>query len=363
MIIFNKRKITLLINIIFIFVFITILIPAKPVFADSREEFQTCLDDCTSDYADLSGDAYNTQFDVCKKMCTASFPVGAQIMEDILNRSTVDMELINDSDGNSGGGSGITFTPSIPVGEFKGAIPVNEEILGKYLDAWYKFVVGAAGILAAVIIMWGGFKWLTSRGNSAAISDAKDRIWSAIIGLILVFLSYILLSLINSNLVNPILQPLKVSKINIEALRQSEPQGRDMVTGETDINNNQQTQNLETFTGSGINVQTPQVRLDGLTPEILDVTQQIRNDFGQDITVTSGYRPHSTGSQHADGRAVDLARSPEFNNFMNTEVIGNAQPAWYYHGQPAYEVNYNGVNIRVIDEVDNNVWHIDTKPR
>jgi len=94
----------------------------------------------------------------------------------------------------------LTFTPNVPIGEFKGKMNVNEILLGRYIQAWYSFVVGTVGIIATVIIMWGGFKWLTSRGNSAAIADAKDRIWSAVIGLILVFLSYTIFYLLNPKL-------------------------------------------------------------------------------------------------------------------------------------------------------------------
>ncbi|NCN07625.1 hypothetical protein GW933_02925 [Candidatus Falkowbacteria bacterium] len=85
---------------------------------------------------------------------------------------------------------------NVPIGGVK-TIPSFYE----YIQLWYSFVVGVVGIIATVIIMWGGFKWLTSRGNAAAIGDAKDRIWSAIIGLVLVFLSYNLLYLINPELV------------------------------------------------------------------------------------------------------------------------------------------------------------------
>jgi hypothetical protein len=91
-----------------------------------------------------------------------------------------------------------------PIGGVK-----EVSIFGEYFALWYKFVVGVVGVLATVIIMWGGFKWLTSRGNSAAISDAKDRIWSSIIGLILVFLSYNILSLINPKLLTIGLPTLK----------------------------------------------------------------------------------------------------------------------------------------------------------
>ncbi|MDO8668704.1 MAG: D-Ala-D-Ala carboxypeptidase family metallohydrolase [Candidatus Buchananbacteria bacterium] len=254
------------------------------------------------------------------------------------------------------------FVPNVPIGEFKGG-QIDNELLGKYFGAWYNFIVGTVGILATVIIMWGGFKWLTSRGNSAAISDAKDRIYSALIGLFLVFLSYTLLYLINPKLLTINLPTLEKAQTDIiETLQREEPQGQDISSG-TQIDRAKQDANLATFTGQGIDVQTPQVRLDGLTPEIMNVTQQVREDFGQDITVTSGYDPERSNrdSQHIVGEAVDLERNTPFDNFMRNEVIGNAPEVWRYNDQPAYRVNYHGVEIIVIDETVNNCWHIDTR--
>ncbi|HNP75440.1 MAG TPA: pilin [bacterium] len=74
-------------------------------------------------------------------------------------------------------------------------------IFADYIIMWYNFIIGAIGILATVMIMYGGLKWLTSRGNSAVISNAKEKIFSALIGLVLVFLSYTILYLVNPNLV------------------------------------------------------------------------------------------------------------------------------------------------------------------
>ncbi|MDO8668705.1 MAG: pilin [Candidatus Buchananbacteria bacterium] len=96
---------------------------------------------------------------------------------------------------------------NVPIGNVKHVSGFEE-----YFKLWYEFIVGTVGILATVIIMWGGFKWLTSRGNSAAISDAKDRIYSAIIGLFLVFLSYNILAIINPNLVSIGLPTLGTAK-------------------------------------------------------------------------------------------------------------------------------------------------------
>jgi len=107
-----------------------------------------------------------------------------------------------------------TFTPNVPIGgQFtEGAkIEITNNLLSEYIKTWYNFIIGAIGILATVMIMYGGLKWLTSRGNSAVIGDAKEKIFSALIGLILVFLSYTILYLVNPNLVE--IKPFDLSGI------------------------------------------------------------------------------------------------------------------------------------------------------
>lgn len=98
----------------------------------------------------------------------------------------------------------LKFTPNVGLGPnmVKGtAYDVDTQTLGKYIQVWYGLIIGTVGILAAIMIMYGGFRWLTSRGGQA-VSEAKDIIFSALIGLTLAFLSYAILYLINPNLLN-----------------------------------------------------------------------------------------------------------------------------------------------------------------
>jgi len=74
-----------------------------------------------------------------------------------------------------------------------------------------------AGIIATIIIMWGGFKWLFSRGDTKQISDAKDTIFSAIAGLILAFGSYLIISLVNPNLTKIKMPEISDIKLNINS--------------------------------------------------------------------------------------------------------------------------------------------------
>ena len=53
------------------------------------------------------------------------------------------------------------------------------------------------GILAALLyLVWGGFKWLTSGGDKAAVQSAREHIVAAIVGLVLMFIVYAIMFII-----------------------------------------------------------------------------------------------------------------------------------------------------------------------
>ena len=53
-------------------------------------------------------------------------------------------------------------------------------------------LLGLLGTAFVVFIILGGFKWMTSRGNSERVEEAKKTIISATIGLAIVVSSYII---------------------------------------------------------------------------------------------------------------------------------------------------------------------------
>lgn len=53
-----------------------------------------------------------------------------------------------------------------------------------------------AVIAALLYLVYGGFKWLVSGGDKQAVSGARDHIIAAIIGLVIIFLSYFILTII-----------------------------------------------------------------------------------------------------------------------------------------------------------------------
>ena|GEM_PF-2748407 len=98
------------------------------------------------------------------------------------------------------------FLLNVPIGKLVDfEIDANagnngSDILGRYIQAWYGFLLGTIGIMATVMIMWGGFKYLTSRGDKGVIDTAKAQIISAITGVALAFGTYSILMLINPQL-------------------------------------------------------------------------------------------------------------------------------------------------------------------
>lgn len=52
------------------------------------------------------------------------------------------------------------------------------------------------GIIAVIIILYGGFVWLTAAGNEERVSKAKKIIVAAIIGLIVILASFLIISFV-----------------------------------------------------------------------------------------------------------------------------------------------------------------------
>jgi len=53
-------------------------------------------------------------------------------------------------------------------------------------------LLGLLGTIFTVLIILGGFKWMTSQGNREKVQEARDLIKNATIGLAVVLLSYVI---------------------------------------------------------------------------------------------------------------------------------------------------------------------------
>ena len=66
----------------------------------------------------------------------------------------------------------------------------------------FTFLLTIAGLAAFIMIVWGGVNYLTSAGDPTKTKDAKNQIFAAILGLIILFSSWMILNTINPDLVN-----------------------------------------------------------------------------------------------------------------------------------------------------------------
>lgn len=52
------------------------------------------------------------------------------------------------------------------------------------------FVLGFLGIIAVVIILFGGFKWMTAAGNEDKVAEARKLLVAGIIGLVIILAAW-----------------------------------------------------------------------------------------------------------------------------------------------------------------------------
>ncbi len=63
-----------------------------------------------------------------------------------------------------------------------------------------RFILGFLGIIAVIIILWGGYLWMTSGGDPSKIEKAKKTLVSAVIGLVIILSAFIIASFVINSL-------------------------------------------------------------------------------------------------------------------------------------------------------------------
>jgi len=63
-----------------------------------------------------------------------------------------------------------------------------------------KIILGFLGLIAVVIILIGGFKWMTAGGNDDKVGEAKKLITAGLIGLVIILSAFGISSFVISNL-------------------------------------------------------------------------------------------------------------------------------------------------------------------
>lgn len=92
-----------------------------------------------------------------------------------------------------------TFQPEISIPGLEN-LPNDSSLMAKYIRAVYIFFVWIVGLLAVVMIIYGGIRWISAAGNAGHIKEARDIVTNAIAGVALALLSVVILRTINPDL-------------------------------------------------------------------------------------------------------------------------------------------------------------------
>jgi lysophospholipase L1-like esterase len=88
----------------------------------------------------------------------------------------------------------IELNPQVPFGDVKTGVTLPE-----YINAVYKYLIAAGGVLAGIMLAVGGFMYVASAGDSGKAASGKKYITNALVGMVLLASSYTIIHTINPN--------------------------------------------------------------------------------------------------------------------------------------------------------------------
>jgi hypothetical protein len=65
-----------------------------------------------------------------------------------------------------------------------------------------RLIMTFLGLIAVVIILLGGFKWMTAAGNEDKVGEAKKLIGAGIIGLVIILAAFLIVNFVVTNVSN-----------------------------------------------------------------------------------------------------------------------------------------------------------------
>jgi len=147
--------------------------------------------ECVCSFADCPGDTPTFTWTdsvadqaACDALCASVDPGCGSLSTDCRSAGTLpgtDTGTTTDSDAGTttGGGSDLRFEP--PLGTTS-----IQEIIGRVIQA----VLGIVGSIALLMLVIGGFVWMTAAGSAERVKLGKDIIIWSVIGLAVIFAAY-----------------------------------------------------------------------------------------------------------------------------------------------------------------------------
>lgn len=230
---------------------------------------------------------------------------------------------------------------------------------GSYLQNIYVTAVGLAGIMAVVILVWGGFELIASPINPQMREDAKKRIWAALGGLLLVLASVTILGTINPAFTGFSFKLGEIAKTG--APGGAGAPGAQATIPPSNITHEQavgQLPNVNVTSSGGCTSQSQAncTSLSGVQPETITEINRLSTEAGckKGTCNVTGVREvgHNGGTSHINGLAFDFT---DDNEKVNTTIQGYAKykSGTNSNGERQYISASGAVYTR-----ESNHWHV-----
>lgn len=209
--------------------------------------------------------------------------------------------------------------------------PTETATTATYLPGLFRLLIGIAGGLAVIKIIWGGIRYMSTDAFGEK-SEAKGTIENALWGLLLAMSAWLIVYTINPELVK---FDLNIPTTPIEEVPIITPGGGMPVTSPSNTVGLTQAQALSQFKSAGINLAGP-ILLVGIKQKTVDELVNLkRNCTNCEIVVTSATGgAHAAGTcSHANGYKVDLRLNDSLTNYITrnyTQLPNRADGAKMY---------------------------------
>src|SRR5258708_25535409 len=84
------------------------------------------------------------------------------------------------------------------IGQFSTLCGINQSSIPTVVSTAITIILVAAVLIALFFLIWGGIRWILSGGDKAKVESARNTIIAAIVGLVIAFLAFFILTIVLS---------------------------------------------------------------------------------------------------------------------------------------------------------------------
>ena len=100
-------------------------------------------------------------------------------------------------------------------GQFNKLCGLSAGNFGGIVGSLIQLVFVVSVVFALFYLVYGGFRWLISTGDKGKVTEAREHIIAAIIGLVIIFLAYFIINIILGFFIGSSLSNLTIPSLNL----------------------------------------------------------------------------------------------------------------------------------------------------